>query len=228
MKEGCGLVLVWDLDQTIVDNGKFNERALEIIGKAIEARKTDKVAAILLLTNNSSVEFVNEINVSLWETFGKVQVFDNIWTAARNDDGYMNIHRENDHTGWAAKRLVDVEKMLKEIDENFNVENLANRTYFFDDLLTHVLTKEIPSKNFIHIQPFHQETDYSAIETALGSDIDCREPMTPYNMGPPAGGYRRTKCKGRNRKGKGYKGKYGKTRGRRGKRSLFKKIITRH
>ena len=226
MKEGCGLVLVWDLDQTIVDNGKFNERALEIIGKAIEARKKNKVAAILLLTNNSSIEFVNEINLILWEKFGRFQVFDNIWTAARDADGYIHKDRENDYTGWAAKRLVDVEKMLKEIE--LETENLANRTYFFYDLLTHVLTREIPSKNFIHIQPFDQETDYSAIETALDSDIDCSEPMTPYNMGPPAGGYRRTKRnRHRNRKSKGYKGKYSKTRGRPGKRALFKKIIAR-
>ena len=68
-----GIVLVWDLDKTLVANyfniksseePILNTNALDIIYKA---NQSGKVSAILLLTNNEDQRFVSLIHMALIE-----------------------------------------------------------------------------------------------------------------------------------------------------------------
>jgi len=178
-----GIVLVWDLDKTLVANyfniksseePILNTNALDIIYKA---NQSGKVSAILLLTNNEDQRFVSLIHMALIEEYNaryepKVRyLFDLIWTAEKSGDTYV-YPRTNDRSGWAGKSLNDVEAMLMDLE--LPIDNLASRVYFFDDLPNHVLAGEIPKDHYIVITPpfdtvLEDATDYSSILDALSS-----------------------------------------------------------
>jgi len=178
-------ILVWDLDQTLVANyftpedpqePILNTNALEIMYRA---KKSRKVAANLLLTNNADAEFVGVINMALINAYNRLYpedqvdtLFDVIYTAERDSGEYVNP-RSKDETvpgkDYAAKRVADVENMLKEIGLELNN---AGRIWFFDDLKNHILTTELVeagfADNFVQIIPPFRSvaddaTDYSKI-----------------------------------------------------------------
>jgi len=179
-------ILVWDLDQTLVANyftpedpqePILNINALEIMYRA---KKSRKVAANLLLTNNADAEFVGVINMALINAYNRLYpedqvdtLFDLIYTAERDSGGDYVNPRSRDETvpgkDYAAKRLADIENMLKEIGLELNN---AGRIWFFDDLKNHILTTELVeggfADNFVQIiPPFRSveddKTDYSKI-----------------------------------------------------------------
>ena len=175
-----GLVLVWDVDQTLsgqyFDPNVFkknpavnvyqyvilNPKALKIIKKAFVAKSTGRVSVIGILTNNGDEEFINLIISAIEKELNIGETpFDFVMT--RNHPS----RRLNEHQ---PKRLLDVEIMLRKIGRS--TDNLANRVYFFDDMPDHVIRGEIPPDHYIQITPpyVHEvadTTNWSPIETAL-------------------------------------------------------------
>lgn len=78
-----GLILVWDLDQTLIgwsNDHKYtlNTRALSVLKEAFKSKKAGKVSSILVLTNNSDPsEPINEIQGEIGFEFDHI--------VARND-----------------------------------------------------------------------------------------------------------------------------------------------
>jgi len=163
-----GLILVWDLDDTLVYTNKESELNLEALEIIHKAHMSNKVSAILLLTNNSDQRYIRMAEIALVNMYNSLYddniyyMFDSVYTSEKRPDGEYVYPRVNDN-GWAAKRLEDVENMLKGL--KLSSEDLRSRTYFFDDLDTHILTRELPEDNFILMK--RSGTDYSAIERAL-------------------------------------------------------------
>jgi len=146
-----GLVLVWDMDSTIVGNYFnvrsnqeliFNERAVAILKLAVEARKTGKVAAIFLLTNNSDEEFIKLMRTRLALKLGVPRVF---------DFAMQRYHPSRPFSEDPPKRLQDVAFMMNAIKKP--TTNLQNRVFFFDDRGDHEIRTEIPSSHYIQISP---------------------------------------------------------------------------
>jgi len=81
--EKNGLVLVWDLDQTLIgwsSDQKYtlNTKALSVLKEAFKSKKAGKVSSIIVLTNNSDPsEPINEIQAEIG--------FDFDFIIARND-----------------------------------------------------------------------------------------------------------------------------------------------
>jgi len=195
-RSSTGLILVFDLDQTLVGNyidflDLDNDSLTDIIvnPKAIEllraARNSPRVDAILLLTNNSDTFFIHMADYVIGQKVAGKPVYDStrdkmgyeFFSNIINDelffDDKMDMNtssRKRDHH----KYLADVELMLKR--KGVPTNNLANRTYFFDDLSYHPLSREIAPGHFIQITPPFgtgraDTTDYSGIYRALrGSD----------------------------------------------------------
>jgi len=161
---GSGLVLVFDLDETIAMHPFFNRlnpAVVDILRIAVEGRKTGKVDAILLYTNNADYDYIDSVILSITRAFRTPFWFDNIM--AFHD--YRRVDQIH-HT----KVLADVERMLK--DQYISTENLPERVYFFDDRI-HTLSGELPAGHFIHITPpfdpnKEDKTNYSTIRAALG------------------------------------------------------------
>jgi len=232
---GTGLVLVFDLDGTIIapidmpdtygDTQRLlhsnpylvNTRLLDtVMYPAALLRETNKVSAILMLTNNSSSEYVAGVCKFIYDyitrkhneerakrphtipplkkakgLFGKTAdrvnkvppkkgqdiiiipnneyFFDFIMT--RLSDG-----RDGDPND-PYKRLEDVRNMLVKL--NKPVTNLESRVFMFDDLKTHVISRELePRSNYIVVKSvgpgtnretcykagFRETTDYGPIE----------------------------------------------------------------
>jgi hypothetical protein len=81
--EKNGLILVWDLDQTLIgwsNDQKYtlNTKALSVLKEAFKSKKAGKVSSIIVLTNNSDPsEPINEIQAEIG--------FDFDFIIARND-----------------------------------------------------------------------------------------------------------------------------------------------
>jgi hypothetical protein len=160
------LILVWDMDQTLIGNNVdsekliFNDAALHILSKAIE-----KKCIIFLLTNNPADEYIQKFHIALSLKLKVSYVFDGMMTATDSD-------RVLDAGGVPIKHLQDI-KILMDRSENSYDETLASRVYFFDDIPNHVLATELPEGHYIVIKPPFRpsqpdETDYSSIRLALG------------------------------------------------------------
>ncbi len=180
-KAALGYVLVWDMDQTITgeyfDVKKFpytpldiNPKAVEILKEAVKARDEGRVAAILLLTNNSDRHYVLKMIDTISRRLKIHKLFDDGMMAGspgRNVPPGKPIN-------YANKSFRDVKRMLTHL--NLSTENLPARTFFFDDQPGHILTAELIKEgyeeNFIKITPGYNQgvadtTDWSSIETAL-------------------------------------------------------------
>lgn len=167
---GGGLVLVWDMDSTIVGNYFnvrsneeliFNERAVNIMKQAVEARKTGKVAAIFLLTNNSDDEFIKLMRTRLALKLGVPRVF---------DFAMQRYHPSRPYSEDPPKRLQDVAFMMNAIKKP--TTNLENRVFFFDDRGDHEIRKEIPPTHYIQISPPYKpnikdSTNFKPIANAI-------------------------------------------------------------
>jgi hypothetical protein len=165
-----GLVLVWDMDATLVGNYVdpegpepllFNERAIAILKRATEARKTGKVAAIFLLTNNSDEKFIRLVKFQLAQRLGVPLVF---------NYAMQRYHPARPLSQDPPKRLRDVEYMMREIRKP--ADNLAERVFFFDDRGDHVIRSEIPTDHYIQITPpygpeINDRTNFKPINTAI-------------------------------------------------------------
>ena len=161
------LVLVWDMDQTLIGNYfsmdtvplpelDFNERARRLLRLASALRPVN-VAAILLLTNNTDKRFISHVMSQIGIKF------DNILDGNRG---------EPESNGQVPKSLEDVERMLTDL--GLSTENLAARTFFFDDIPTHRMRKDIDPSHYIVITPPYKndndETNYKAVYDAFATE----------------------------------------------------------
>jgi hypothetical protein len=154
-----GLILVWDVDQTLsgqyfdpnvflknptvnpYDYVILNPKALQVIQLANDAKTTGRVAIQGILTNNGDENFIQLIISAIENKIGQKHIFDFVMT--RN-------HPSRESTDQQPKRLQDIQTMLNEIGAP--TTNLANRVYFFDDMV-HVLKSELPADHYIQILP---------------------------------------------------------------------------
>lgn len=203
------MVLVFDLDQTLVDtdtvfriasekgtidsdelNAHLNIRLIEEVLKPAVQLKGQTVSAIILLSNNNDNTYVNFICGSISRILGVTAAFDSIVT--RN--GTKNVVRSGENP---PKRLIDVETILKSIEKDSS--NLAGRVYFFDDL-HHEIEKELtnaPQYCLIKKWLPNDENNYTSVKKAMiphlnlssmkGGTVKCR---SQYAAQPPCGGVR--------------------------------------
>jgi hypothetical protein len=153
-----GWVLVFDLDETIIghtsndDNPTpWNNSILDILSAAAIEREKGNVDSILLLTNNSNAQFIDQIDNHLGFVClddQKDKFFDKIYDMAKVSDVLRSPKRAGREF---RKALIDVENMLDDIGHS--KEGLVDRVLFFDDLPHHEIFLEIPSKNYITIVP---------------------------------------------------------------------------
>ena len=170
-----GAILVFDLDGTIAGNYvsfrntkaiktiadiQINPKLLNVLKLADAARTGEKVDAIFLLTNNSDnfyifmVQYIigklvkgvsrAEINAGNGRNIRLYDLFDDIMS--RNDN-----RRPRAPDGNPPKRLIDVQTMVQEA--GLPIDNLSERTWFFDDIPDHQIKQEIPANHYIHVNP---------------------------------------------------------------------------
>jgi hypothetical protein len=187
-------ILVFDLDGTIAGNYvnfrnnranksiadiQINPRILEVLRLADAARKSKKIDAIFLLTNNSDIFYIfmvqyvigklvsgssrTEVNAGNGKNMKLYDFFDDVMS--RNDNRRLRAADGN-----PPKRLEDVRVMAEELGANTN--NLAERVWFFDDIDDHQIRSEIPTGHYIHITPSYRTgvedtTNLEAIEAFL-------------------------------------------------------------
>ena len=173
-----GIILVWDLDQTLISGPNIeniNENALTIMHEAFES---PKFTANLMLTNNGNEKFITMAQIALRDKYN--QMFDesqrfslfsityNSVTNGRVPDNTVPVAERT--PGHKAKRLEDVANML--INLGLSTDNLAPRVFFFDDLPRHVIRTQIPAENYIQITPpFNtvaaDDTNYAPVRAFL-------------------------------------------------------------
>ena len=158
-----GLILVFDLDQTLVDsNGLFpvlnsekdiskymNKQIIDEVLRPAVKLKGIGVDAIFLLSNNASTEYVVKIITYLNSELNSY-IFDNIML--RNNPSRPRSLNP-------PKRLEDVKKLLLNSMHPLPFTDdysLARRTYFFDDNTKHLIREEFIklgfSDHYIEIQ----------------------------------------------------------------------------
>jgi len=150
-----GLVLVFDLDSTLIDSSdiifqintkwaaveSYIARSLnttlvdKILRPAIQLRKSGKVSAILMLTNNMVDIYVDCIEYYIARYLGCLseRVFD-----------YMMLRQDpmrDSRLINPPKRLKDIQNILEKIGKP--TENLAARTFVFDDSPYHIIKNEL-------------------------------------------------------------------------------------
>ena len=171
-----GLVLVWDMDNTLVGNYydvldrssrevlHFNRNAVAVLDQAIQAKARGTVDAIFMLTNNADKDFIEYVHNRLKTKLDIPFVFDYIM-----DRTHEARPPPSDDP---PKRLEDVEFMMKAVGKSSY--NLANRVFFFDDIPDHEILAEIPAAHYIHIfprfEPFVQDqTDFKPLLDAISA-----------------------------------------------------------
>jgi hypothetical protein len=194
---GTGLVLVFDLDGTIIapmdvpdtygDTQRLlhsnpylvNTRLLEtVMYPAAVIRETNKVSAILMLTNNSSADYIAGVSKYIYNDikgkFKKVGI--PITTITKGMYGqteagkagkdisklpemdyffdYIMTRTSEGRAGNPAnpvKRLEDVKNMLAKLGKS--TADLESRVFMFDDKKDHMIAKELyPPNNYILIK----------------------------------------------------------------------------
>jgi hypothetical protein len=191
-----GIILVWDLDQTLVgtfqkraknENLEYylnklielNENAMNIFKQAANQREKGNVLAIFLLTNNSDTEFIERVKRNIEKQYSIKDPFNYILDASdpskrdyETSASNMIFNMSEISPNSALKSINDVRKMMREISYNLDDisdEELGKRVYFFDDN-EHILSSQ---SNFIKIEPafitngLEDKTNYSSIESFL-------------------------------------------------------------
>jgi hypothetical protein len=175
------IVLVFDMDQTLIDTNKDNNTAMndhtkipsllntrlleEVISPAVRLRNQGRTIAILLLTNNGDEGYIqavmSEINnrISDLHIRSNLQVRDNIKNfnkylkegARPVFDAYISRNTPSRVGNGPDKRLEDVELMLETARLSYDPAELVLNTYMFDDMPDHVIKSQIPPENYFYI-----------------------------------------------------------------------------
>ena len=192
-----GLILVFDLDETLVDRGNFyKELQLEqpdinllnlnlinnVIGPAVELREQKRgVDAIVILTNNSFARYIDKVCNLICKYLKKDEgtVFDKVVTGNRGE------HKK--------KSLEEIKAMGIEYGDD---ASLCKRIYFFDDSNTHILIRELSEngypKHYIQIKTTAENKTYGFLKgnTDNTDYTDITEELTKLSS---SGGRRRTR-----------------------------------
>jgi len=177
-----GLVLVWDVDHTLsgqyfdpklftnpkinpLDYVILNLNALEVIKKAIIAKKTGGVSKIGILTNNDNEEFISLVKEAISIKIGHPNPFDFTITA----------NRQNQNVGPNGQLIKSIATIQEKLPGE---EKLIERIYFFDDMPDHVIRKEFGDEfknHYIQITPpfvfeVKDRTNWEPILTALATN----------------------------------------------------------
>jgi len=186
-----GLVLVWDIDQTLsgqyfdpklftnpkinpLDYVILNLNALEVIKKAIIAKKSGRVSKIGILTNNDNEEFITLVKEKIAIETGYSDIFDFTITA----------NRQNQTVGPNGQLIKSIATIQDKLPGE---ENLIKRVYFFDDMPDHVILKEFGDEfkdHYIQITPpfkfeIKDTTNWKPILDALASGGGRRQRRRP-------------------------------------------------
>jgi hypothetical protein len=173
-----GLVLVWDVDQTLsgqyfdpklftnpkikpLDYVILNPNAIEVIKKALLAKTTGRVSKIGILTNNDNEEFISLVKEAISIKIDHPTPFDFTITA----------NRQNQNVGPNGQLIKSIATIQEELPGE---ENLIKRIFFFDDMPDHVIRKELPANHYIQITPpfvfeVKDRTNWEPILTALAT-----------------------------------------------------------
>ena len=169
----AGLVLVWDMDNTLSgeysNNITLNPNAVHILQKAYDAKRSGTVSAIFLLTNNSDLQYIEKVRIELLKRLGLPETAP---SPAPFNYIMPRQHTNRPQSVDPPKRLQDVEFMMRQVKKG--VGRLKDRIFFFDDIPTHVLRKEIPADHYIQIDPPFtadrtDHTEYTTIERYLNA-----------------------------------------------------------
>lgn len=196
-----GLVLVWDMDNTLVGNYfdvenksekdilYLNRNAVAVLQTAVNAKTRGNVDAIFMLTNNADKQFIEYVHERLKTRLDVPVVFDYIMD---------RTHESRTPSDDPPKRLKDVEYMMEAV--GLSTYNLANRVFFFDDIPDHKILAEIPPAHYIHIfprfEPFTQDqTDFKPLLDAIsarGGGRRRRRPSTRKTRAKKRSGNKRS------------------------------------
>lgn len=155
-----GVILVFDLDQTLIDSNEMfiskeniwnriganlNMRLInEVLKPALELRADKKVDAIFLLSNNSSTDYVLNVIRYLSLILGVDELF---------DYSMIRTHPSRPKNNNPPKRMIDIKYMMNNaIIPIPYTDDLASRVYFFDDKTNHVIRKEFEPDHYIEIR----------------------------------------------------------------------------
>ena len=203
-----GLILVFDLDQTIVNTEapgifpgpeypmndeyktklkeQINPNVLDILLRAAKLRRIG-VDAIFLLTNNSSSNYVANINALLLELSNnsigdyKKRKSPFITEDIPGTNFFFDYIMTANHPSRSglSKSSSDIEYMMSYMGMSMSIGDLFSRLYFFDDSPDHQIRKDLKNysqgKYFNHYiiinPPFSTEyddlTEYGPIDEAL-------------------------------------------------------------
>ena len=186
---GTGLVLVFDLDQTLIDTKAISKitRTDDVIKAALNRKIVNgilgpatafrtsypgSIDAILLLTNNRNAAYISKVCEIISQELGHTgSNFRNIQSIENSRFKnkvplffdyimmHQNMKRYSDN-----KSLRDVRIMLNIL--KVKDDNLASRTYFFDDQEHGIMRSEIGDSHYIKI---------------TGPDVDPDHPL--FNFG---------------------------------------------
>jgi len=182
-----GAIFAFDLDQTIIDStdiftrlsGEYsrhinNNRIFDIIGEHINRNLLDKVIrpavalrgkgvdAILLLTNNSSREYVALVCEYLHREIGVMGKFPIVQDEPMGNSEFPEVdnvfdyvmvrqHKSRDQVDDPPKQLKDIKYMLDALKIPYkDIPDIARRTFFFDDRVQHDIRTEFNQYGINH------------------------------------------------------------------------------
>jgi len=191
-----GLVLVFDLDQTLIDSKgiveemkhgwhtieayiekSINMRLVnEILRPAINLRRSGKVSAILLLTNNRVVTYIHFVERYIGRHLNILpeSVFD--YMMSRDDP-------MRDQSTNPPKSLMDVENILVKL--NKPIMHLERRTFMFDDSSLHAIKQDLVLNGYPghYIQVIGPEYYYLPLYGCINKGfIAGQEDLTDYRI----------------------------------------------
>lgn len=176
-----GIVLVFDLDDTIApyntNTFSLNPEIISILKRAIEVKGASprNVSGIFLYTNNSDKRYIDFIHGLVSKEVGVLMnIFDDILWAS---PGISNSRQ---------KTLADIRSLC--VQHGISTEDLANRTYFFDDQIHPDLYYKLPHGHYVLIKSrspslkndetnrtiqgytpgFNSATNFTTVHSALG------------------------------------------------------------
>lgn len=165
-----GLILVFDLDQTLVATNKhirqhftrkrgfyreswlpkkkpeLNPELVEILRIALEKKKSGDVYAIFLLTNNSDPVFLRNVVRTLEKKLQTKHLFDSMLTAEENEPRDTPKGKPLNYSSKSIRdiyRLLDRMEKTTDAEQRYEKEELLKRVVFFDDNPDHVIRREM-------------------------------------------------------------------------------------
>lgn len=170
------LVLVFDLDNTIagkyvdfqkegadINDIELNPILLSFLQKVETIRDS---VSVFLLTNNSDIFYITMVDALITS-----RLYGTNFNIRRTYfDDIMSLNDERRFSS-PKKTLEDIKTML--VDSGRSIENLAERTFFFDDQEHVDLRRSLPVEHYIKITPpftFGEDiTDYSPVYKAINT-----------------------------------------------------------